>query len=91
MQRGHGTSRRQGRAAWGLRFGARLGATIRTVRRSPVVLRDSLFRPSFLSSTFSPTMSGPTPADSVPAVGESVWLRVVDGHTCYYQNEELVA
>ncbi|MEJ8822140.1 ABC transporter ATP-binding protein [Variovorax humicola] len=26
-----------------------------------------------------------------PAVGEAVWLQVVDGHTCYYQNEELVA
>jgi glycerol transport system ATP-binding protein len=27
----------------------------------------------------------------VPAVGEPVWLRVVDKHTCYYRNEELVA
>ncbi|MEJ8851944.1 ABC transporter ATP-binding protein [Variovorax rhizosphaerae] len=27
----------------------------------------------------------------VPTVGEAVWLRVVDGHSCYYQNEELVA
>ncbi|MGJ7497439.1 ABC transporter ATP-binding protein [Variovorax sp. RT4R15] len=27
----------------------------------------------------------------VPAVGETVWLQVLDTHTCYYQNEELVA
>ncbi|WP_218509198.1 ABC transporter ATP-binding protein [Variovorax sp. dw_308] len=26
-----------------------------------------------------------------PAVGETTWLQVVDDHTCYYQNEELVA
>jgi len=27
----------------------------------------------------------------VPAAGEAVWLRVVDRHTCYYRDEELVA
>ncbi len=29
-----------------------------------------------------------TPA---PAAGETVWLRVLDTHTCFYNNEELVA
>jgi glycerol transport system ATP-binding protein len=28
---------------------------------------------------------------ALPAVGETVWLRVLDAHTCYYKNEELVA
>jgi glycerol transport system ATP-binding protein len=28
---------------------------------------------------------------AVPAVGATVWLRVLDTHTCYYRNEELVA
>ncbi|SFM05758.1 ABC transporter ATP-binding protein [Variovorax sp. OV329] len=28
--------------------------------------------------------------DEVPAVGEAVWLRVLDLHTCFYRNEELV-
>ena len=27
----------------------------------------------------------------VPPVGETVWLQVLDAHTCYYRNEELVA
>jgi glycerol transport system ATP-binding protein len=27
----------------------------------------------------------------VPAPGEPVWLTVVDAHTCYYRDEELVA
>jgi glycerol transport system ATP-binding protein len=27
----------------------------------------------------------------VPAAGEPVWLRVVDAHTCYYRDDELVA
>ncbi len=27
----------------------------------------------------------------VPVTGEPVWLKVVDAHTCYYRNEELVA
>ncbi|WP_431111801.1 ABC transporter ATP-binding protein [Variovorax paradoxus] len=27
----------------------------------------------------------------LPAVGETVWLRVLDTHTCYYRDEELVA
>ena len=27
----------------------------------------------------------------LPAVGDTVWLRVLDPHTCYYRNEELVA
>ena len=26
-----------------------------------------------------------------PAVGETVWLRVLDEHACYYRDEELVA
>jgi glycerol transport system ATP-binding protein len=26
-----------------------------------------------------------------PAVGDTVWLRVLDTHTCYYKDEELVA
>jgi glycerol transport system ATP-binding protein len=26
-----------------------------------------------------------------PAVGDTVWLRVLDAHTCYYKDEELVA
>ncbi|MGJ7492498.1 ABC transporter ATP-binding protein [Variovorax sp. ZT4R33] len=26
-----------------------------------------------------------------PAVGDTVWLRVLDTHTCYYRDEELVA
>ncbi|MGI4776723.1 MAG: ABC transporter ATP-binding protein [Janthinobacterium lividum] len=28
---------------------------------------------------------------ALPAVGDTVWLRVLDVHTCYYKNEELVA
>ena len=27
----------------------------------------------------------------LPAVGDTVWLRVLDAHSCYYKNEELVA
>jgi len=27
----------------------------------------------------------------VPTVGEPVWLKVVDTHTCFYRDEELVA
>jgi len=27
----------------------------------------------------------------VPSVGETVWLRVLGEHTCFYQNEELLA
>ncbi|MEJ7688320.1 MAG: ABC transporter ATP-binding protein [Variovorax sp.] len=27
----------------------------------------------------------------VPPTGEPVWLKVMDAHTCYYRNEELVA
>jgi glycerol transport system ATP-binding protein len=26
-----------------------------------------------------------------PAVGDTVWVRVLDTHTCYYKDEELVA
>ncbi|MDB5827673.1 MAG: transporter ATP-binding protein, partial [Variovorax sp.] len=26
-----------------------------------------------------------------PAVGDTVWLRVLDSHTCYYRDEELIA
>ena len=29
--------------------------------------------------------------EEAPAVGESVWLKVLDTHTCYYRDEELVA
>ncbi len=29
--------------------------------------------------------------DAIPRVGETVWLKVVGEHTCYYRNEELVA
>jgi len=28
---------------------------------------------------------------TVPSVGETVWLRVLGEHTCFYQNEELLA
>jgi len=28
---------------------------------------------------------------ALPAVGDAVWLKVVDAHTCYYANEELIA
>jgi glycerol transport system ATP-binding protein len=28
---------------------------------------------------------------SIPAVGERVWLGIVGAHTCYYKDEELVA
>ena len=31
------------------------------------------------------------PEQTIPRVGESVWLSVVGEHTCYYKNEELVA
>ena len=31
------------------------------------------------------------PDTAVPAPGEPVWLRVLDTHTCYYKDEELVA
>ncbi len=29
--------------------------------------------------------------EAPPAVGDTVWLRVLDTHTCYYKDEELVA
>ncbi len=29
-------------------------------------------------------------ASAVPAAGETVWLRVIDQHTCFYKNEALV-
>jgi len=32
-----------------------------------------------------------SPEQAIPRVGESVWLRVVGEHTCYYVNEELIA
>jgi len=32
-----------------------------------------------------------SPEQAIPAVGDSVWLGVVDPHTCYYVDEELVA
>jgi glycerol transport system ATP-binding protein len=31
------------------------------------------------------------PDETVPQVGQSVWLQVVGEHTCYYLNEELIA
>lgn len=31
------------------------------------------------------------PETTVPSVGETVWLRVLGEHTCFYQNEELLA
>ena len=31
------------------------------------------------------------PEQAIPRVGDSVWLRIVGEHTCYYKNEELVA
>ena len=31
------------------------------------------------------------PETTVPSVGEIVWLRVLGEHTCFYQNEELLA
>ena len=32
-----------------------------------------------------------SPEVQLPAVGESVWLQVLGEHTCFYQNEEIVA
>jgi len=32
-----------------------------------------------------------SPEQSIPQVGETVWLSVVGEHTCYYVNEELIA
>ena len=32
-----------------------------------------------------------SPEQTIPRVGESVWLSVVGEHTCYYVNEELIA
>ena len=32
-----------------------------------------------------------SPEQSIPRVGEAVWLSVVGVHTCYYVNEELIA
>ena len=32
-----------------------------------------------------------SPEQSIPHVGETVWLSVVGAHTCYYVNEELIA
>lgn len=31
------------------------------------------------------------PEQTIPPVGQPVWLQVVGGHTCYYVNEELIA
>uniref|UniRef100_UPI000D344DB6 ABC transporter ATP-binding protein n=1 Tax=unclassified Variovorax TaxID=663243 RepID=UPI000D344DB6 len=31
------------------------------------------------------------PDDPLPAAGDTVWVRVLDAHTCYYKDEELVA
>jgi len=32
-----------------------------------------------------------SPEQAIPNVGDTVWLSVVDEHTCYYVNEELIA
>ena len=32
-----------------------------------------------------------SPEQSIPQVGQAVWLQVVGEHTCYYRNEELMA
>ena len=32
-----------------------------------------------------------SPEQAIPKVGDAVWLSVMDEHTCYYVNEELVA
>ncbi|MBA2674793.1 ABC transporter ATP-binding protein [Ramlibacter sp.] len=38
------------------------------------------------------TLKARLPADAeVPRAGDSVWLQLVGEHTCFYQNEELVA
>ena len=31
------------------------------------------------------------PGTPLPETGETVWLQVVNEHTCFYQNEELLA
>ena len=31
------------------------------------------------------------PEQTIPRVGDNVWLSIVGAHTCYYKNEELVA
>ena len=31
------------------------------------------------------------PEVALPAVGDSIWLQVLGEHTCFYQNEELLA
>jgi len=30
------------------------------------------------------------PEQALPAPGEAVWLQVLDEHTCFYKNEELL-
>ena len=32
-----------------------------------------------------------SPATRLPSAGDTVWLQVLGEHTCYYQNEELLA
>jgi glycerol transport system ATP-binding protein len=32
-----------------------------------------------------------SPEQSIPRVGDAVWLRVIGAHTCFYRNEELIA
>jgi glycerol transport system ATP-binding protein len=31
------------------------------------------------------------PGAALPEIGDAVWLKVIDAHTCYYKDEELVA
>jgi glycerol transport system ATP-binding protein len=39
----------------------------------------------------SPLRARLGPEQTIPRVGETVWLSVVGAHTCYYVNEELIA
>ena len=32
-----------------------------------------------------------SPETRLPSAGDTVWLQVLGEHTCYYQNEELLA
>ena len=43
------------------------------------------------SQTGEPAGGTCTSDEKPPSVGDTVWLRVLDAHTCYYKDEELVA
>ncbi|MDM0113040.1 ABC transporter ATP-binding protein [Variovorax sp. J22R133] len=64
------------------------GAVPGTVTRLQDIGTHTLLTASVEGGTLKARLPG---GAELPEVGEAVWLRVLDAHTCYYRNEELVA